>query len=127
MNDNIMKCVFCGQNTFQRIITFSSVTIKKCKRVLEYRRNKSFVRKSRTTYNNVELPAETSLNEGYHAQCYKWFTAIKIPSDFQKIEQQQSESAAECDNAPAISGKSSKSFVPATSTTTQADGTLTVE
>lgn len=90
---------------------------------MEYRRRKPILRKSRTAYDKVELPAETSLNEGYHRQCYKLFTAVKIPFDFQKIEQQQSE--AEWDNAQEKLGESSNAYyyVPATFTTIQASDT----
>ncbi|XP_024893101.1 uncharacterized protein LOC112468205 [Temnothorax curvispinosus] len=101
------------------------MTIKKCLTVLEYRRSKPVLRKSQTTYDNVELSAKNSLNEGYHAQCYKLFTAIKVPYNFPNLEQQ--ESAAECDNAPEVSGESSESYVPVTSTTTQGAGTSTDE
>ncbi|XP_077263749.1 uncharacterized protein LOC143898274 isoform X3 [Temnothorax americanus] len=107
MSDDTLKCVFCGQNKLGKIVKFTPVTIKKCLAVLEYRRSKPVLRKSRTTYDNVELSAENSLNEGYHSQCYKLFTAIKIPHNFPNLEQQ--ESAAECDNAPEVSGESSES------------------
>ncbi|XP_045534258.1 zinc finger and BTB domain-containing protein 17 isoform X1 [Papilio machaon] len=88
MSDNV-NCVFCGQEkTFEKVIKFTSETIKKCRTVLKYRQNKVVRRKLRTSYDKVELSDET-LNGGYHPQCYKLFTAIKIPPDFemqQKIE-----------------------------------------
>ncbi|CAH1983855.1 unnamed protein product [Acanthoscelides obtectus] len=82
MSDINMKCVFCGENTLQKTIKFTLQTLQKCLNVLEYRRSKPVVRKSRTTYDNLELSIESSLNEVYYAQCYKLFTAIKIPRDF---------------------------------------------
>lgn len=74
------KCVFCGLETLEKVRPFTSETRAKCHTVLQYRRSKPIARKSRCTYVDVELPNETS-NDGYHAQCYKRFTAIKIPAD----------------------------------------------
>lgn len=65
MSVDIMKCVFCGQNASVKIIKFTSEIIKKCNTVLEYRRSKSTLRKLRTTYDNLVLPTETLLDEGY--------------------------------------------------------------
>ncbi|CAH2239873.1 jg4558 [Pararge aegeria aegeria] len=53
--------------------------------------------------------------DGYHAQCYKLFTAIKIPPDF--LNQQENESIS--DSAQEISGEDSELLVPVSSTTTQ--------
>lgn len=125
MSDSTIKCVFCGQRTFDKIVIFTPETLKKCLRVLEYRRSKPVLRKSRTTYDNVELSAEISIYEGYHAQCYKLFTAIKIPSNFQTLTQQ--ESAVECSNAPETSGECFESDVFVTSTLSEAAGTSTEE
>lgn len=71
-------------------ISFTLETLQKCINVLEYRRSKPVLRKSRTTYDNLEISIESSLNEVYHAQCYKLFTAIKIPRDYQYVQHQQS-------------------------------------
>lgn len=79
MSDNNIKCVFCGEATLQKTIKFTLDTLQKCINILEYRRSKPVFRKSRTRYDNLELSKESSLNEVYHAQCYKLFTAIKIP------------------------------------------------
>ncbi|CAH2100857.1 unnamed protein product [Euphydryas editha] len=81
-------------------------TLKKCVNILEYRRSKPVIRKSRGAYDNLELSRESSLNDLYHAQCYKLFTAIKIPRDFQYLQDQ---SVVEHDNAPEVSGNSSES------------------
>ncbi|XP_049881903.1 uncharacterized protein LOC126377895 [Pectinophora gossypiella] len=90
MSENNTKCVFCEKNTDKKTIKFTSETLKKCKTVMEYCRSKPNVRKSRKKYNNIELSDE-SLNEGYHAKCYKLFTAIQIPADFQKNEENKVE------------------------------------
>lgn len=86
MSDINLKCVFCGETTLQKTIKFTLETLKKCINILEYRRSKPVFRKSRTTYDNLELSMESSLNDVYHAQCYKLFTAIKIPRDFQYLK-----------------------------------------
>lgn len=83
--------------------------------VLEYRRTKPIKRKSRSNYNEVELSAQTSLNEVYHAQCYKLFTAIKVPADFKK------KSATECNTAPEILEKNCEFSIPASTATQIAD------
>ncbi|XP_014372173.2 uncharacterized protein LOC106721668 [Papilio machaon] len=119
MSDNSEICVFCRDQTFDKVIKFTAETIKKCKTVLEYRQNKMIKRKSRTSYNKVEIPDETSFKDGYHAQCYKLFTAIKIPPDFQKPQK----SEAECDNALQVSGDS-KIYFSDSSSTTQVAGTI---
>ncbi|VVD03790.1 unnamed protein product, partial [Leptidea sinapis] len=80
-------------------------TLKNCVNILEYRRSKPVIRKSRGTYDNLELSMESSLNDLYHAQCYKLFTAIKIPRDFQYLQDQ---SAVEHDNVPEVSGNISE-------------------
>lgn len=108
MSDINIKCVFCGETTLQKTIKFTLETLQKCINVLEYRRSKPVLRKSRTTYDNLEISIESSLNEVYHAQCYKLFTAIKIPRDFQYLQQQQSV----VDNASEISGNISETHAP---------------
>lgn len=108
MSDINLKCVFCGESTLQKTIKFTVETLKKCVNILEYRRSKPVIRKSRGTYDNLELSMESSLNDLYHAQCYKLFTAIKIPRDFQYLQDQ---SVVEHDNAPEVSGNSSETHV----------------
>lgn len=110
MSDINIKCVFCGETTLQKTIKFTLETLQKCINVLEYRRSKPVLRKSRTTYDNLEISIESSLNEVYHAQCYKLFTAIKIPRDCQYLQHQ--ESVVEYDNASEVSGNSSESHPP---------------
>lgn len=109
MSDINIKCVFCREITLQKTIKFVLETLQKCINVLEYRRSKPVLRKSRTTYDNLELSIESSLNEVYHAQCYKLFTAIKLPRDFEYSLQQQS--VVEHDNAFEIAENSSESHV----------------
>ncbi|KAL3278284.1 hypothetical protein HHI36_013618 [Cryptolaemus montrouzieri] len=79
---------------------------KKC-----YRRAKPIKRKSRSNYSDVQLFDEKSLSEVYHAQCYKLFTAVKIPADFKK------ESGTECNIVSEVSGKNSEISIPASTTT----------
>lgn len=98
-------------------------TLKKCINVLKYRQSKPVLRKSRTTYDNVELSMKSSLNTVYYGHCYKLFTAIKIPPDFQNLNQELS--VVEHDNASEVSGESSESHAPIDSATTQAAGTST--
>lgn len=136
MSEINIKCIFCGETTLQKTIQFTLETLQKCINVLEYRRSKPVLRKSRTTYDNLELSIESSLNGVYHAQCYKLFTAIKIPRDFQYLQQQKS--VVEYDNASEVSGNSSESHAPVSgecskshatvdSTSTEAVGTSTDE
>lgn len=49
MSDINLKCVFCGESTLQKTIKFSVETLKKCVNILEYRRSKPVIRKSRGT------------------------------------------------------------------------------
>lgn len=88
MSDNQRKCVFCSEPLTAKFATFTTETLKKCKTVFECRQNKPSVRKARTTYDNLKLPDDASGDAAYHAQCYKWFTAIKIPADFSKNTEQ---------------------------------------
>lgn len=131
MSDINLKCVFCGETTLQKTIKFTLETLKKSINILDYRQSKPVLRKSRKTYDNLELSIESSLNEVYHAQCYKLFTAIKIPLDVQYLLEQ---SVAERDNASEVSGNSSGSHAPVSgefseshatvdSTSTEAAGT----
>ncbi|KAL3278848.1 hypothetical protein HHI36_016368 [Cryptolaemus montrouzieri] len=46
-NEDKKKCVFCAQETLEKIIYFTSETLKKSLSVLEYRRAKPIKRKSR--------------------------------------------------------------------------------
>lgn len=110
MSDVNIKCVFCGKTTLQKTIKFTLDTLQKCINILESRRSKPILRKSRTTYDDLEISIDSSLNEVYHAQCYKLFTAIKIPRDFQYLQHQQS--VIESDNASEVSGNSSESRAP---------------
>ena len=48
MSDFNLKCVFCGETTLQKTIKFTLETLQKCTNVLEYRRSKQVLRKSRT-------------------------------------------------------------------------------
>lgn len=109
MSDINLKCVFCGESTLQKTINYTVATLKKCVNILEYRRSKPVIRKSRGTYDNLELSMESSLNDLYHAQCYKLFTAIKIPRDFQYLQDQ---SVVEHDNTPEVSRNSSETHAP---------------
>lgn len=76
MSDINFKFVFCDE-TLQKTIKFTLETLKKCINILE-----PVLRKSR------ELTIESSLNKVYHAQCYRLFTAIKIPRDIQYLQEQ---------------------------------------
>lgn len=111
MSDINVKCVFCGETNLQKTVKFTLDTLQKCINVLEYRRSKPVLRKSRTTYENLRLTKESSLYEVYHAQCYKLFTAVKIPRDVQYSQQRQSE--VEYDNPLEVAENSSESNVPA--------------
>lgn len=84
MSDVSVKCVFCEKETCEKIKKFTPETLKKCMTILEYRKVKPVRRKSSNAYATVEISDETSLNDGYHTQCYKLFTAIKILSDFRR-------------------------------------------
>ena len=88
MSDISLQCVFCGETNLQKTIKFTLETLNRCTKILEYRRSKPVLRKSRTTYDNLELSIESSLNKEYHAQCYKLFTAIKIPPEVQYLQEQ---------------------------------------
>ncbi|KAL3278935.1 hypothetical protein HHI36_016453 [Cryptolaemus montrouzieri] len=110
-NEDKKKCVFCAQETLEKIIYFTPETLKKSLSVLEYRRAKPIKRKSRSNYSDVQLFDEKSLSEVYHAQCYKLFTAVKIPADFKK------ESGTECNIVSEVSGKNSEISIPASTTT----------
>lgn len=110
MSDINVKCVFCGESNLQKTVKFTVDTLEKCINILEYRRSKPVLRKSRTTYENLRITKESSLNEVYHAQCYKLFTAIKIPRDFQYSQQRQSE--VEYDNALEVAENRSEPNVP---------------
>lgn len=133
MSDINVKCIFCGETTLEKTIKFTLETLQKCINILEYRRSKPVLRKSRTTYNDLELSIESSLNKIYHAHCYKLFTAIKIPRDFPFLQQQ---SEVKCDTVSkiyensseshiAVSGECSKLHAAVDSTSTEAVGTLT--
>ncbi|KAK9873250.1 hypothetical protein WA026_021739, partial [Henosepilachna vigintioctopunctata] len=98
----------------EKIKHFTPVTFKKCINILEYRKVKPVFRRSSSTYASVELSEETSLNDGYHAQCYKLFTAIKIPSDFQPI-QSTPKSEQACVDALELAGESLDVYTPSTS------------
>lgn len=102
MSDNQRKCVFCSELLTAKFATFTTETLKKCKTVFEYRQNKRSVRKSRTTYDNLKLPDDASGDAAYHPQCYKWFTAIKIPADFCKNTEQLCARAVESNIDPEI-------------------------
>lgn len=121
MNDINLKCVFCGESTLQKTIKFTVKTLKKCVNILEYRRSKPVFRQSRGTYDDLELSMESSLNDLYHAQCYKLFTAIKIPRDFQYLQDQ---SVVEHDNTPEVSGNSSETRAPDSGECSEAHGTV---
>ncbi|KAK9882597.1 hypothetical protein WA026_022225 [Henosepilachna vigintioctopunctata] len=79
MSDVSVKCVFCEKETGDRIKKFTPETLKKCMTICEYRKVKPDLRKSTNVYATVELSEETSLNDGYHAQCYKLFTRRGSP------------------------------------------------
>lgn len=111
MSETKVMCVFCGETTLQKTIKFTLETLQKCVNILDYRRSKPVLRKSRTTYDDLKLSIESSLNEVYHAQCYKLFTAIKIPVNFHSLQQQ---SVVECDNAMEVSEHGSASHAPVT-------------
>lgn len=51
---------------------------------------------SSNAYATIEISNETSLNDSYQTQCYKPFTAIKIPPDFQR----QNEITPEMEHPP---------------------------
>lgn len=121
MSDINLKCVFCGESNLQKTIKFKVETLKKCVNILEYRWSKPLVRKSRGTYDNLELSMESSLNDIYHAQCYKLFTAIKIPRDFQYLQQQIK---VERDNVPKASGNSSETHAPVSGECSEAHSTV---
>lgn len=114
MSNVSVKCVFCGKKTCEKIKKFTPETLKKCITILEYRKVKPVVRKSSNTYATVELSEETSLNDGYHAQCYKLFTAIKIPSDFRSQNQITPESEQARVDAPEHAGESLDVYTPST-------------
>lgn len=119
MNENNFKCVFCGGSAPQKAIKFSLKTLQKCVDVLEYRRSKPVFRQSRGTYDDLELSMEASLNDLYHATCYKLFTAIKIPREYL---QDQSEVAHE--NTPEVSGNSSEILASDSGEYSEAHGTV---
>lgn len=82
MSDSADKkhCVFCAQDaTSNKLIKFTPEILKKCLVVMEFRRTKPARRKSRSNYSDVHLSSEKSLNDHYHAQCYKLYTAVRIP------------------------------------------------
>ncbi|KAK9873016.1 hypothetical protein WA026_020361 [Henosepilachna vigintioctopunctata] len=73
-------CVFCAQDaTSNKLIKFTPEILKKCLVVMEFRRTKPARRKSLSNYSDVNLSSEKSLNDYYHAQCYKLYTAVRIP------------------------------------------------
>ena len=71
------KCVICKQSC-DEIKCFNENTLKKCQEVLEYRKSKTYKRKSK--YVDVNLPEnENNKSEGYHVSCYSNFTAVTLP------------------------------------------------
>lgn len=118
MSNVTVKCVLCEKETCEKIKKFTPDTLRKCITILEYRRVKPVRRKSSNAYATVKISNETSLNDGYHIQCYKLFTAIKIPSDFQKNDEITPESAQERDDIPKVAGESSEFSISSTTQTT---------
>ncbi|KAL3288501.1 hypothetical protein HHI36_002942 [Cryptolaemus montrouzieri] len=109
-NENKRNVYFVHKRHLKNYL-FYSRNFKKSLSVLEYRRAKPIKRKSRSNYSDVQLFDEKSLSEVYHAQCYKLFTAVKIPADFKK------ESGTECNIVSEVSGKNSEISIPASTTT----------
>lgn len=135
-----VKCVFCHEANNEKIINFTQKTLEKCTTILEYRRVKAVRKKPNRAYTTVEISNETSLSHGYHAHCYKLFTAIKVPSDFQThdaiisettevlevLAEKYSESQV-LEVLEVLDEESYELSVPDTSSTTQAAGTAIVE
>ncbi|KAL3269404.1 hypothetical protein HHI36_008474 [Cryptolaemus montrouzieri] len=75
-------------------------------------------RKSSNVYSTVQIANETSQNNGYDAQCYKLFTAMKISLDFLKKNEIALESVQEGHDAPELIDETPELSIRSTSTTT---------
>uniref|UniRef100_A0A6P7FYQ7 Uncharacterized protein LOC114335591 n=1 Tax=Diabrotica virgifera virgifera TaxID=50390 RepID=A0A6P7FYQ7_DIAVI len=117
MSDVGVKCVFCGEETCEKFQKFTPKTLKKCITILEYRKVKPVQRSCSNAYATVEISNETSLNDSYyHSHCYKLFTAIRIPPDFQRQNGITPESAEKCDDTPEFAQGSPELSISSTST-----------
>ena len=54
----------------QKILSFNDESLQYCKSVLQLRQD------SKLKYSNVQIPGNVDDYNGYHLQCYKWFTAL---------------------------------------------------
>lgn len=67
----LKKCVFCDKITDRKIVLFNNKTLKKFQELLMIRKL------HRLKYSEVVLPTEPNDTCGYHACCYRPFSAIQ--------------------------------------------------
>ena len=60
-------------NSAEHVIAFKECTLQKCQQVQIVRAG------TKSKYSSIEIPAELDAVSGYHANCYKTYTAISLP------------------------------------------------
>ncbi|XP_063977427.1 uncharacterized protein LOC135162657 [Diachasmimorpha longicaudata] len=65
-------CVICDNYRTERSILFTERSLRKCKEVLEIRKE------HKLKFRHISLPAWVNTSHGYHPRCYKYFTAVPM-------------------------------------------------
>lgn len=81
-------CVFCRETKNENVINFTDSHLQSCHFILERRKLWDKI------YRDVELPEIANSTEGYHANCYSLFTALKA-----KFRNENPKSAQEENNS----------------------------
>lgn len=70
MESEHVVCVICGEETGEKTVQFTAITLDKSKSILKIRKDNNL------KCNDISLPEEVNANTGYHVKCYKNFLAV---------------------------------------------------